>query len=412
MQNMIKPLNILMITHHRLTRASTRSRVIGRYLVERGHKVTVIVTAQHRRFGIVESTQDGVRIIEAPDLLWNKLRSGWDIWSLLNRIAYLSKEEPDYDLVQCFETRPATIHPANYFVSKHNLPLLSDWMDWWGHGGIIDVLRPSWYRLLFGRFETYYEEAFRPMCDGITTISTGLIRRAEGLGISSDRLYYLPGGTIPENHVVRSKEECRARFGLPLDAPMLAFVSADSYLDMDLIMGSLRIVAQKFPTVKLILTGHVLPSVVKLAVKYGVEPYIQQIGFVPHEDLTWWLGCADVCLLPFPNTVYNIGRWPNKVGHYMSLERPIVTNPYGDIKGLIEEHKVGLAADVTLEDFASKILLLLENPDLARQLGRNGRRAVESTYNWKTLVVGLEGFYARILSMDRIPRHQKRKFWQ
>lgn len=397
-----------MITHHRLSRAETRSRVIGHYLVERGHNVTVIVTAQNRRFGTVESIKDGIRVIEAPDLLWNKLRSGWDVWSLLNRVTYLSKEEPNYDLVHCFETRPGTIHPAKYYVQKHNLPLFSDWMDWWGRGGIIDVLRPYWYRLLLGRFETYYEEAFRPICDGTTAISTGLIRRAEGLGISSDRLYYLPGGTIPENHIVRTREECRAHFGLPLVSPMLAFVSADSYLDMDLIMASLSIVSQKFPSIKLILTGHVLPSVLKLAAHYGVSTYILQTGFVSKDELNWWLGCADVCLLPFPNTVYNIGRWPNKVGHYMSLERPIVANPYGDIKGLIEEHEVGLSADTTPEDFASKIILLLENPDFARQLGRNGRRTVESIYNWKTLVAGLEDFYTRILSMEKIPRHRKR----
>ena len=409
---MSRPLSILMITHHRRSRSETRSRIIGRYLVERGHQVTLIVTAQTRRFGVVESSLDGVRIIEAPDLLWNKLRSGWDLWSLVNRMGFLNQEEPHYDLVQCFETRPGTIHPAKYYVQKHGLPLLSDWMDWWGHGGIIDVLRPYWYRVTLGWLETYYEEAFRPMCDGTSAISMGLIRRAEGLGISTDRLYYMPGGTIPEKHTVRNRDECRAHCGLPLESPVLAFVSADSYLDVELIMAALRIVREKFPSVRLILTGHVFPSVLKLAADYGVRQNVQPIGFVPSEELAWWLGCADVCLLPFPNTIYNIGRWPNKVGHYMSLARPVVTNPYGDMAGLIEEHKVGLAAEATPEDFARKIMLLLENPELAQELGRNGRRAAEHAYNWRTLVAGLEGFYEHILSMQMMPRRAKRIFAQ
>jgi glycosyltransferase involved in cell wall biosynthesis len=403
-QAMSRPLKILMITHHRRNRTIGRSLLFGRYLVERGHRVTLLATAQTRRFGIVQTEQDGVQIIEAPDLLWGKLRAGWDLWSLINRIDYLSREKPDYDLVHCFETRPATIHPALYYVGKHSLPLFSDWNDWWGRGGIIDVLRPRWYRALLGGLETYYEEAFRPLCDGTTVISTGLLRRAEGLGVSPERLFYLPGGTIPEHHPVRTQAECRAHFGLPPDFPVLAFVSADSYLDMDLVMASLHIVAKKFPSVTLILTGHVFPSVLKLAEKYGVQAHVRPVGFVSPDDLTWWIGCADVCLLPFPNTAYNIGRWPNKVGHYMSLARPIVTNPYGDMKDLINHHQVGLEADATSEDFADKIMLLLQNQDLAQQLGRNGRRAAETTYDWRHVIAGLEDFYLRTLAMPINPR--------
>lgn len=404
---MNKPLKILMITHHRRARTFTRSKVIGQYLVERGHTVTLVVTADRRRFGTIESIEKGVRIIEAPDLLWGKLRSGWDLWSLLNRIGYLRKEKPGYDLVHCFETRPGTIHPGLYFAKKYDLPLFSDWMDWWGRGGIIDVLRPAWYRLFLGWFETYYEEAFRPLCNGTTAISTGLIRRAEGLGISRERLHYLPGGVIPENEPIRPKDEARSRFGLPSSVPILGFVSADSHLDMEIVFGALAIVARTFPSVKLIMTGAIRPTVQKLTEQYGVQDRIIQTGFVPHEELTWWLGCVDVFLLPFPETVYNIGRWPNKVGHYMCAGRPFVTNPYGDVKILVEQQKVGLAADVTPEDFARKIIFLLENPDLANQMGCHGRRIAETVYDWKSLIVPLEDFYFRILDMEKVSRRRK-----
>ncbi|MFZ5919718.1 MAG: glycosyltransferase family 4 protein [Chloroflexota bacterium] len=402
------PLNILMITHHRRYRTSGRSQVIGRHLVARGHKVTLMVTADERKFGTVESEWDGVRVIEAPDLLWGKLRSGWDPWALLNRTAYLRREKPDYDLVHCFETRPTTIHPALYYARRHDLPLLSDWNDWW-RDGIIDVLRPWWYPSVFGEYETYYEEAFRPACDGTTAISTALTRRAEGLGIPAERLYYLPGGTTPGIHLNRAKEECRSRFGLPLEDPILGFASADSFLDMELVLTALPIVIRRFPSAKLILTGEVRASTLTLARKNGILDHIVCTGYVPNEDLPWWLGCADIFLLPFPNTVYNVGRWPNKVGLYMSLERPVVANPYGDIKALIEDHQVGLAADVTAEDFAAKIIFLLENPAVACQLGRNGRKMAETTYNWETLVCGLEDFYYRILNMEKVSLGPRKK---
>ena len=397
---MMKPLRILMITHHRRYRTTGRAQVMGRHLVERGHKVTLMATADTRRFGVVESEWDGIRVIEAPDLLWGKLRSGWDLWSMLNRFLYLSREKPDYDLIHCFETRPGTIHPALYFARRHNIPLFSDWNDWFGRGGIIEILRPKWYRVLFGGFETYYEEAFRSRCVGTTTISTALAKRAEGLNIPSERLCYISGGTTPELHVDHPLEECRSRLSLPMDVPLLGFASSDSHLDLDLVFSSLAIVARSFPSVKLVLTGKVHPSILKMAEERGVQENILQTGFLPREELPWWLGSTNVCLLPFPETVYNVGRWPNKVGLYMSLGRPIVTNPVGDVKALIDEHEVGLTADPTPEDFASKINSLLADPELAHRLGRNSRKAAETTYNWKTKIRVLENFYARILDLE------------
>jgi hypothetical protein len=64
-------LNILMITHHRRFKSRPRSHAMAKYLVQRGHKVSLIVIADHRKVGIVESEWDGVRMIETPDLLWD-----------------------------------------------------------------------------------------------------------------------------------------------------------------------------------------------------------------------------------------------------------------------------------------------------------------------------------------------------
>jgi glycosyltransferase involved in cell wall biosynthesis len=399
-----KPLNILMITHHKRSKAIYRSQTIARYLVERGHRVTLIVTADKRKFGVVESEWDGVRVMESPDLLWGRLRSGWDIWSLLNRVAYLHKETQPYDLIHCFETRPGTIHPAWYFKQKHNLPIFTDWNDWFGRGGIIDILRPRWYRFLFGWLETYYEEAFRPYCDGTTVISTALGQRAEKLSIPPSRILHLPGGVVPDLYLNRSLEECRGHVGLPLDIPILGFASSDSFLDMEIALSSLAIVVETFPDVKLIMTGAVKPSVLKQVQDLGLEKNVLLPGFLPEEELPWWLGCANIFLLPFPETVYNVGRWPNKIGLYMSLGRPFVTNPTGDVRTLVQEYRAGAMADTTPQDFADKIIFLLQNPDLANRMGHNGREAALTRYNWSSLVGTLEDFYLRILSTERISK--------
>ena len=52
-------------------------------------------------------------------------------------------------------------------LDAHNIPLITDWNDWFGRGGIITVLRPKWYRILFANVETYYEEAYRKKVRGL-----------------------------------------------------------------------------------------------------------------------------------------------------------------------------------------------------------------------------------------------------
>lgn len=389
-------LGILMITHHRSFKAVARSRPMAESLARRGHRVTLVATSDNRRFGAEFSTSNGVRIVEAPDLLWGRLRSGWDLWDLVNRMALLRKDG-HYDLVHCFETRPATIYPALDVVRRQRVPFVTDWNDWFGRGGLITISRPRWYRAIFEGIETYYEEAFRTRAAGLTVISTALGRRGVALGVPESRICHIPGGVIASEIPARTIGECRSKMGYPADQPILGFASADSHLDLEIVMQALRIVARTHPDVKLLVSGRPSRHVVDLVNSHGVQENVALIGFVTSDDLAWHMGAADLFLLPFPETVYNRGRWPNKLGLYMCLGRPTVSNPTGDVKTAFERHHVGLLAEWDPEDFAAKILMIIEDPVLARELGTNGRRVALTEYDWDKLIVRLEDFYEEVL---------------
>jgi len=386
-----------MISHHRRYKSRARSQAMARYLVQNGHQVSLMVIADFRRVGIVETVWDGVHIIETPDLLWGSLRSGWDPWDLVARILYLRQAQEPYDLVHCFETRPVTIYPALFYCRSHHLPLVTDWNDWWGRGGLIDEVRPPWYRFLFGGMETYYEEAFRKQGAGVTAISSALMKRAASLGVPPEHSLLLPGGASPDFFPIKTKQECRERVGLPLSTPILGFSSLDSHLDLEIVMQALVIVAKRYPAVKLIITGTPAKSILELAKAYGVAGHLYLTGFLSYAELPWVLGCADLFLLPFANKISNVGRWPNKLCDYLSLGRPTIANPVGDLRTLFENHEIGLLARWDSEDFAEKIINLLEHPDLAARLGKNARHLAETVFDWKILICQLEKFYGSLL---------------
>jgi glycosyltransferase involved in cell wall biosynthesis len=393
-----KPLDILMITHHRRFKTAARSGSMAKSLVRRGHRVTLVVTSNERRFGTEVSTSNGVRVVEAPDLLWGRLRSGWDVWDALNRMAFLRKDDGHYDLVHCFETRPTTIYPALGLARRRKLPWVTDWNDWFGRGGIITIARPWWYRALFEGIETYYEEAFRSRAAGLTVISTALAQRAAALGVPEDRICYLPGGVLCTEAPARSTDECRQKLRYSIDSPILGYASADTHLDLEIVMKALVLVRRTHRELKLIVSGKTSKRVVDLVRSYGLQENVVFIGFVTSDELAWHMGAADLFLLPFPDTVYNRGRWPDKLGLYMCLGRPTVSNPTGDVKELFDRHRVGLLAKWDPEDFAAKILTLIGNPALSRELGAQARRVALTRYEWDNLIVRLEDFYDRLLA--------------
>jgi len=395
-----RTLRILFVCHH--IQGGIRGRAIATALAGHGHHVTCVHTAPKARFRTRVTESDGVRWVSVPDLLWGRARSGWDPWSTIRRINYLKNDRGPYDLIHCFETRPATIHAAKYYSRKHQIPIITDWNDWWGRGGIIDHFRPRWYRFLFGRLETYYEEAFRCEAAGTTVIARALGERAERLGVSSDSIYHLQGGTYPDYFLDRQKSVCREKVGLSLSDPVLAFSSWQTHWDLEIVMKTLKIVAQRHPNVKLMLTGKTSPQVVELARHHGVEDRLLVTGFLSDEDLPWYLGCADVFLLPFPNTTYNVGRWPNKFGDYMALGRPTVSNPVGDLTPFFEKHEVGMLAESNEHDFSEKVLLLLDNSTLSDRLGKTARQTALE-YDYPKLVKGLEKFYYQTLGNMRAP---------
>lgn len=397
---MPRHLSILMISHSRRFKVDVRGYAMARHLVERGHSVTLVVIGDRCRLGIVEADWDGVWTVETPDLLWGRLRSGWDPWNTLNRVLYLRADKRRYDLIHCLETRPATIYPALFYRRRHHLPMITDWIDWWGRGGIIDELRPGWYRVLFGHIETYYEEAFRARAEGLTVISTALAKRAMGLGVQPARICHLPNGSWPERFSVPDSAACRRRVGLDVTGPIIGYSSLDTHLDLALMIEVLAQILRQYPDAQLLITGNPPEKISELAHAYHVGQNLILTGFLPYEELPWYLGCADLFVMPFPEKVYNVGRWPSKVNGYMSVGRPIVSNPVGDIKGLFEKHNIGLLAKWDPEDFAEKIIFLLQHPDIAKELGENARRAAVTEYDWRVLIGKLEEFYYKVLSMD------------
>ncbi len=389
-------MNILFVTHHRRFKTFARSAAWARELVSRGHAVTLLCLSDRRRLAWRVATGDGVTYAETPDLLFGSLRSGWDPVSAFRRWLFLRGR--DFELVHAFETRPATIHPLLAWRRAHRTPLIIDWNDWWGRGGLIVEQRPVLYRLLFGRVETWYEEHYRPRADATTVISRELGERAETLGVDRDTIYRIPGGVAVDRVQPLDPAPCRVALGIPADRFVVVLTALDVTGDAGLVFEAIRRVVRQHPDVLLVMSGHRGPSLEHQARRLGLEANFRHVGYLPADALPGVLGCADVFALPLADSPANRGRWPHKMGDYLAAGRPTVANPVGEIGRLFASDAVGLTAGFDPDDFADKLCRLKRDPALRTTLGATARRVAVDRFAWPVIVDRLEACYAATLA--------------
>ncbi len=391
-------MRLLFLNHNVIWRSTFyRCYHLGRYLVRRGHQVTIYTIHPTRRWGIEQIKLQGVQVVQFPDMFWGIGRSGWDPWDLWHRWRRVRNEK--YDIVHAFDSRPVVIHPA--LAIKHSgIPLVMDWADWWGRGGAIEERSNPLIKILLGSIETWYEEHFRTYADGTTVISSALQERAVALGVRPETIKKITGGADVENFTPRDRNQARQALGIPVDMKIMAFMGFVHY-DLELVLRAFCLIYRRDKNVRLILVGKPSPLTRRIAREQGCESGIIEYGIVPYEKIPDYMGCADIFLLPFGRKQANIGRWPNKVGDYMAMGRPIVSSPVGEMEHLFNQEPIGRLACDTTEDFAEAAWELLQAPEICRKMGQAARAAAEQRYSWEYLAAGLEKFYEKVMAGAR-----------
>ena len=101
------------------------------------------------------------------------------------------------------------------------------------------------------------------------------------------------------------------------------------------------------------------------------------------EEVPYYINAADICLGSFTDKP---GISPLKIFDYMACEKPIVSNAVGGMEDLFKAHEAGLLVESQEpQAWVEPIAKLIENPDLARELGETGRRAVMNEFNWRNI---------------------------
>jgi len=125
--------------------------------------------------------------------------------------------------------------------------------------------------------------------------------------------------------------------------------------------------------------GDVRKQMEELSNSYNLDNKIEFTGIVDHKRVREFLHLADVCVAPdLPNGL-NEHLTLVKVLEYMKCSKAFVAFKLKETMDFSGE--AGLYADNDF-DFADKIELLLDNPDLEKEMGVKGNKIINDNYLW------------------------------
>jgi glycosyltransferase involved in cell wall biosynthesis len=201
-------------------------------------------------------------------------------------------------------------------------------------------------------------------------------------GITSPTVTIPRGVDIPEIQP-DAKAKLRAKYNIPLDAPIILFLSRLHYKKRpELLIEALHQVKSKHPNIYLLLAGsgdsEYIEQLKQLLHQLDLHHCTRFTGFVTGQDKDLVLQGSDLFVLPSFSENFGIA-----VVEAMAAGLPVIITPEVQIAPEIEQANAGLIVKGNRESVASAIAQLLASEK--QKLGQNAQTLVKQSYSWPAI---------------------------
>lgn len=133
----------------------------------------------------------------------------------------------------------------------------------------------------------------------------------------------------------------------------------------------------------------ILPAIEKLSLKYPIAFHVvgaNEEDNVLVKSIAWTEATEiqsvlnfDIGIMPLEDSPWEKGKCSYKLIQYMGCGLPVVASPVGMNNEVVEENKNGFLAQNEAE-WISALEKLINDPELRKEFGENGRKKVEECY--------------------------------
>jgi glycosyltransferase involved in cell wall biosynthesis len=214
------------------------------------------------------------------------------------------------------------------------------------------------------------------------------------IGFPGEKIAVVPDGVdLSLFAELPSREECRRRFELPPDRPIVGYIGRFRTMEMEkgvptLIhaMKYLHSINEKEPL--LLCVGgpmEAVPSYLDLARCYGLaDTHLRFVDRVSNREVPLWMRACDVVTIPWGWTEFSAYYTsPLKLFEYMAAGVPMVASDLPSLREVLrDEENALLVTPDNPEQLCADIVRLTTDPALGARLARCASQDVRR-YSWK-----------------------------
>jgi phosphatidylinositol alpha-1,6-mannosyltransferase len=217
----------------------------------------------------------------------------------------------------------------------------------------------------------------------------------------------IPLGTDPE-HFHPGLDTCtvRARYGLDNGRWLLTVARLVGHKGMDTGLKVVAALRDAYPDLRyaIVGSGPTQSQLETLARDLGIQGAVRFLTGVPDDDLPALYNCAEIYLgLSRPEGLLMEGFGISLL-EASACGIPVIGACQGGIPDAVQDGETGVLVDSTdLRAVVEVVQALLRDQELARRLGRAGRRAVATYFNWDRVTADVRGTGNEFARMTHFP---------
>jgi glycosyltransferase involved in cell wall biosynthesis len=131
----------------------------------------------------------------------------------------------------------------------------------------------------------------------------------------------------------------------------------------------------------LIGSGDLQPKLKRICTRFGLDDFVEFTGRLPDQQVKEILSTADLAVAPDPRDPLNDVSTMNKIIEYMALEKALVCFDLREAKVSAGDAAV-YAKPNDAQDFALKVIELLEQPEKRKVMASYGRKRFLDSLAW------------------------------
>jgi glycogen(starch) synthase len=362
---------------------------ISRNLAKRGHEIHVFTVDKYKRkrIGPPEEEMEGITVHRIP--LWLDLTYRIKIWKGLKKLL----SQYDFDVIHTYDYGQLHSRTAVKVAVNSRKPLALTIFD-------VHSMIPRSFdkKLAMAIYDKYLARYVLKNATKILVRAPNLIETLSKFGANKEKICITPSGIVDEALKPANGESFVEKFSVKGSPIILYLGRLHPSKGTQNIVKAVPQILKEYPDAAFVFVGPdqmgYKKYLIELAEKLGVRKKLLFTGPIYNfKTKMQAYASADVFVMPsgYEGTSQAIFQ-------AMAQARPIVATNRGGISFQVRHEKEALLTEFgNVEKFASAIIKLLSDKELALRLGENARERVRK-FTYSFLVKRLEQIYQEMLA--------------